>query len=246
MPTIEELINEGWARSPAYIRDFLFRKITDECNFLRPYLPAGGIVADIGGGWGALCMALASQGYRPILVDDYGDSELREHDHRFKMLERLGVETQRKDATKDLIFAPNSLDGVACIAMLEHVHHSPKEWLLRLVESLKPGGVMMIGGPNCAHILKRIRAVLGKTAWTPLETWWSTPVFRGHVREPSAQDYIEMLADLGLKNIKLHARNFEGYKTPSKLKRLTCQIFDYPLRLRAGLCSDIYVLGQKV
>lgn len=245
MPTIHELINEGWANSPAYIRQFLINKATDESTFLRPYLPAGGIVADIGGGWGALCMALAAQGYKPILVDDYGDSAVSASDHRYEMLRRLGVEVQKKDATQEAAFAPNSLDGVTCIAMLEHMHHSPKPWLLKLVEALKPGGVMMIGGPNCAHILKRIRAVLGKTAWTPLDSWWRPLEFRGHVREPNAQEYITMLQDLGLQKIILHARNNEGYHAASKLKRLTCQIFDYPLRLRPNLCSDIYALGVK-
>lgn len=245
MPTIHELITEGWANSPEYIRQFFIHKVTDESAFLRPYLPAGATIADIGGGWGALCMALAAQGYKPVLVDDYGDSQVSANDHRYKILRRLGVEAQKKDATQEAIFAPNSLDGVTCIAMLEHMHHSPKPWLIKLVEALKPGGVMMIGGPNCSHILKRIRAVLGKTAWTPLNTWWNSPQFRGHVREPNAQDYHTMLQDLGLRNIVLHARNFEGYQAASKLKRLTCQLFDYPLRLRPNLCSDIYALGVK-
>ena len=246
MNEIRQLIEKGWVNYPAHIRSAVSERATFESALVSKSVRAGGTVADIGGGWGALCFALSARGYKTILVDDYSDAELDPKDPRWALHRQVGIEVRRRDVSRELIFERHSLDAITCIAVLEHMHHSPKAWLLQAVEALRPGGIVMIGGPNCVHILKRVRAVLGLTSWSPFSEWWDKPEFRSHVREPSARDYLQMLHDLGLRDAEIFGRNFEGRYSPSRLKRVGSVVFDYPMRVRPGLCSDLYAIGRKV
>jgi 2-polyprenyl-3-methyl-5-hydroxy-6-metoxy-1,4-benzoquinol methylase len=237
-------VQRGWRDYPAHVRDSIFNRISFESALIRKHVTAGGVVADLGAGWGALCMALACQGHRPILIDDHSDGGYVDCDPRCDLIHELGIDVRRQCVT-EVEFEPESLGGACCIAVLEHVHGSPREWLSGVVDALKPGGMLLLGGPNCCHILKRVRAVMGRTAWSDFDLWWDKLNFRGHVREPSAADYRRMITKLGLRPAGIYGRNFEGLMADSAGKRFACATFDGLLRMRPGLCSEIYVVGLK-
>ena len=76
-----------------------------------------------------------------------------------------------------------------------------------------------------------------------MDQWYEQPVFRGHVREPSVRDLHYIARDIGLTRVQIHGANFAGMAKP-KL-RLATAILDPLLKLRPGLCSEIYLTGHK-
>jgi hypothetical protein len=86
---------------------------------------------------------------------------------------------------------------------------------------------------------------LGIGEWTSMRDWYETETFRGHVREPSVNNLKYIACDMGLTQVKILGRNWQGYLSQKPLIRLAARILDYPLRLRPSLCSNLYMTGRK-
>ena len=128
---------------------------------------------------------------------------------------------------------------------MEHWHHSPKALFARMMVQLKPGGLVVIGVPNCVNLRKRITVPLGHGKWTAMEDWYERPVFRSHVREPDTKDLRYIARHLGLVDMAVLGRNWSGYRKPSRLFRAAARAADGLLRLAPALCADIYLIGRK-
>jgi SAM-dependent methyltransferase len=213
-------------------------------KLLRQYVRSGTVV-DIGGGWGTFNCALALQGYRSILVDDFLDRGfLNANDPRLSMAEKYGVIRQSRDVVRDgLEFAPGSVDAFTCLDSMEHWHSSPKKLFHQVAGALRPRGVFILAGPNCVNLRKRISTLLGTAQWTSMAEWYEQASFRSHVREPNVRDLKYIANDLGMKTTRIVGRNFAGYAKPSS--RLVTSLLDPFLRLRPTLCSDICLVAQK-
>ena len=77
-----------------------------------------------------------------------------------------------------------------------------------------------------------------------MDEWYEQPVFGGHVREPDVDDLRYIARDLGLTAVRVHGRNYLG-RGHGGAKGALAQLADPFLRSRPGLCSDIYLVGQK-
>ena len=250
--TLEEAIRKALSLYPAGegLRDVApseVRRWQFQMGLIASYTPPGGKVMDVGGGIGAFSPALALYGYRTTLVDDFGDdinscfptSEVGVH-------RRVGVEVVSVDASSDKFQPePGSFDAITCVDSIEHWHRSPKASLHKMVAALKPGGLLMIGMPNCVNLRKRITVPLGRGKWSPMEHWYETPVFRSHVREPDVEDMLYIARDLGLENAKVIGRNWAGMAAGSPLARAVARLIDPVLRLKPSLCSDLYLVGTR-
>jgi hypothetical protein len=85
---------------------------------------------------------------------------------------------------------------VMALNVLEHLHESPREPLLRLIASLKDDGYLFITVPNAVNIRKRIDVARGRSNYPPFDEFYkATGIWRGHVREYSRGD-LERLAAL--------------------------------------------------
>jgi SAM-dependent methyltransferase len=207
-------------------------------------------VVDIGGGLGLFSAGAAALGARSILVDD--NAIWREPDWRERfpavaqIWERHRVEVVERDVIADgLGDAVDRFDAVTNFHFMEHVHASPKALFHDAFSRLTPGGVFAVAGPNAANLRKRLAAILGKTAWSPIAQWYEEPVFRGHVREPSVDDLEYIAHDLGMRDTTVVGRNFLGLASPHGSRRAAARALDYPLRLFPSLCSDLYLVGRK-
>jgi SAM-dependent methyltransferase len=139
----------------------------------------------------------------------------------------------------------DSIDVFTSFDSMEHWHASPKALFRQCRRALRPGGLFLLGAPNCVNLRKRISVPLGRGKWTSMNDWYESPVFRGHVREPDIEDLRYIGRDIELTNVQILGRNWQGYSHASRLLRTLTPIFDGPLRLFPGLCSDIYLLGNK-
>jgi 2-polyprenyl-3-methyl-5-hydroxy-6-metoxy-1,4-benzoquinol methylase len=203
----------------------------------------GARICDIGGGVGLFAPGCAALGYETTLVDDFGD----EVNHRngqdvFKPHARLGVKILSSDVIAEPpAFAENSFDVITTFDSMEHWHHSPRRLFHMLKNALAPGGILIIGVPNCNNLRKRITTLLGRGHWSAIKDWYEPDVFRAHVREPSVSDLRYICTDLDMDILVITGRNWLGRVSYPLLTKLT----DPFLRVRAGLCSDLYVVAAK-
>jgi SAM-dependent methyltransferase len=183
---------------------------------------------------------------RAIVIDDFRDAGFFKHDDpRHQMDSYYGFIRINRDIVKDGIdFKPESIDVFTCFDSMEHWHASPKQLFHQCMKALRPGGLFILGVPNCVNLRKRITIPLGRGKWSSMEDWYESPTFRGHVREPDIDDLRYLASDLKLLNVRMIGRNWQGYAGHVAIATLT-RLLDLPLRMFPALCSDIYLLGSK-
>ena len=182
-----------------------------------------------------------------ILVDDFRDPvNLRLGSSVLDLHRAYGVEIIQADVIDQLPDLPQeSLDAATCFDSIEHWHGSPKRLFHNCIRALRPGGMFLLGAPNCVNLRKRLTVPLGIEKWTSMQDWYEQPVFRGHVREPDVADLLYIARDLDLVSVKIIGRNWAGYASAWKAFRLATWLADRALRWRPSLCSNIYLSGIK-
>lgn len=181
-----------------------------------------------------------------LLVDDFGDAVNCDlGDLVFVVHRKHGVRILGRNViTEGLADLSEQFDVVTTFDSMEHWHHSPKKlfWQVRN-QLLKPGGRFVLGVPNCVNLRKRITVPLGFGKWSSMEDWYESPEFRGHVREPDIADLRYIAHDLGLTDVQVFGRNWQGYASSSELVKLTTRLVDRPLQMFPSLCASIYMTG---
>ncbi len=220
-------------------------------------------LCDIGSGVGLFPAACAQAGMRVTMMDDFAPPYASEATARavpdapdavnFDRVEEalalhrsLGTRVERKDPlVEGFGFAAGSLDVVTCFDSMEHWHRSPKRLFASVREALVPGGLFVLGVPNCVNLRKRVTVPLGRGKWTAMEHWYEPEFFRGHVREPDVDDLHYIARDMALCDVEILGRNWAGTLSPNPWMRRVARLLDRPLRLRPSLCSDLYLVARK-
>jgi 2-polyprenyl-3-methyl-5-hydroxy-6-metoxy-1,4-benzoquinol methylase len=206
-------------------------------------------ICDLGGGIGLFSVGCAAIGMkRVVLVDDFSDEvNLRVGDSVLDLHRKYGVEVVSRDVVAEGIAGAveGEFDVITTFDSMEHWHHSPKRLFHQVVERLSGGGTFVVGVPNCVNLRKRITVPFGHGKWSGIEEWYDVESFRGHVREPDVADLRYIAHDMGLVDVRVLGRNWLGYYSGNPAIRLATRIFDRPMRLKASLCSDIYMIGRK-
>jgi SAM-dependent methyltransferase len=238
-------------RFPAEIRSgqlMQVARLAFEVSLVADRVPKGGRVCDIGGGWGSFALGCAALGYRTTLVDDFLDQGFAEGTSAAMraLYAEYGLEVVARDVVRQgLDFAEGSLDAVTLFDTIEHWHGSPKRALHDAVRALRPGGLMVIATPNCVNLRKRLTVPFGRGKWSSFSDWYEPSVFRGHVREPDVDDLRVIAGDLGLRDVQVIGRNWNGHYSASRLTRALTAAFDPLIRLKPSFCSDLYLIGHS-
>lgn len=244
---MREIYARFWpAEAPHVVEAEILRHAT-QLDLLSARIPAGGCVLDLGGGWGAFAAGCTKLGYCATLIDDRRDPHFdAADDPRRGLPTAYGFTAVEADMLEEpWRFPQESLDAVTSFDSMEHWHHSPKTMFQSAVRSLRPGGWLIIGVPNAANLKKRIEAILGTTEWSALDVWYEAPRFRGHVREPTVRDLMDIAGRLGLESPRVLGFNWLGRCHESLTVARSTPWIDPLLRLRPGLCSDICLLARK-
>ena len=206
-----------------------------------------GSLCDIGGGIGLFPIGCAALGMKVTLIDDFGDKINKEfgsgifdvHDmYRIRVIAKNVIED-------DLDFPKMYFDSITSFDSMEHWHHSPKGLFHRILSWLKPGGLFVLGVPNCVNLRKRVSVPFGVGKWSQMEEWYESDVFRGHVREPDVDDLEYIAMDMNLTKHRIVGRNWLGYNSRVGIVKRLVPYVDHVLRLRPSLCSDIYLVGKS-
>ncbi len=207
--------------------------------------PDGLTICDLGGGIGLFSPGCAALGMKSILVDDFADPVNKLHvPESLRPHRELGVVSISRDIIAEGLPQLGPIDILTSFDSLEHWHHSPKRVLHQAVSMMSPEGRIVIGVPNSNNARKRISTLLGRNKWSGMEEWYESDIFRGHVREPDVADLIHIGKDLGLRDIHIVGRNWQGRHSANPLVRNVARLSDNLLRLRPTLCSDIYLVGR--
>jgi SAM-dependent methyltransferase len=206
-----------------------------------------GRIADVGGGVGLFSVGCAALGMDSWLVDDFGDEINRQQgDGPLAVHRKHGVHVVKRNVVAEgLDFEPESFDVITSFDSMEHWHQSPKALFAQIRRLLKPGGLFVLGVPNCVSLRKRISVPLGVGKWSDMKYWYEEPFFRGHVREPDVDDLHYIARDMKLENVRITGRNWLGYYSRFGLVRALTPAADLPLRWFPSLCSDIYLVANK-
>ena len=182
-------------------------------------------ICDVGGSINPFAVACAALGMKSTLIDKFDLN----YEHVLNSVHRVyGVEVIECDVvTEPLRLPAGSLDVATSFDSIEHWHGSPKPTLHALRSAMKPGGLFLIGVPNCVNMRKRITVPFGYGKWCSTEDWYEAPVFRSHVHEPDVDDLRYIAKDLGLKDVTIFGRNWLGHGNPNKFVRAATRIFDF-------------------
>lgn len=205
----------------------------------------GRVHVDVGSGFSPLAALLRLAGAAEAhMVDrfDYPVDLLHgaEPSRLRRSIEQLGVQTHALDvAEQALPFADASVDSVTCLAVVEHLHHSPAHMITEIRRVLRPGGIFVCSAPNAVNIRKRFSVLLGRTNLPSMRDFFEAPRWYGHVHEPTVSELRWLLEHCGFRAVRTFGRNFIGAGNYGILARG----LDPILRMRPGLCSDLYAIG---
>lgn len=159
-------------------------------EFLRPYLPDSGVVAEIGCGSGRLLARIGQERPVELVAIDYAPASLDLVSATAKV---FGVKVRTILADANATGLPDeSFDFILSGGLLEHFD-DPKRILAEMMRLLKPGGALYAGVvPRKLFSLHR-----------PLHRWLGPQVYR---TKYGAQHYKQSLKELGFVDVRVESR----------------------------------------
>lgn len=185
------------------------------------HLKPGARILDFGCGPGDKTAILQELGYECSACDDLQEDWHKKPGQRDSILEFLkasGLNFHQLNGA-GLPFEKGQFDMVMLHDVMEHLHDSPRELLIDLLELTTPDGILFITVPNQVNIKKRIKVLRGQTNLTNYATFfWSETPWRGHVREYVRDDLVKLSDFLGLDIIELRSVDHMLQKIPAKAR----------------------------
>lgn len=94
---------------------------------------------------------------------------------------------------------PQDYDVITSFETFEHLWHSPKPIMKKVVAALRKGGAFILSVPNIARLGNRVKALVGRSMLPSFSTYYDKGnPFTGHRREMTSQEVDWMLRTEGL------------------------------------------------
>lgn len=216
---------------PDYMQrgDEAYREIATTISRL---VPPGAKVLDLGAGACDKTAVLSLMGFDASACDDLRDPWHLAEGNRGRILafaREVGIDFRLSEGP-DLPFERETFDVAMALNVLEHLHESPRNLLHRLLELVRPGGLLLVTVPNAVNVRKRIAVLRGRTNLPPFDDffWGSTP-WRGHVREYVKDDLVRLVRHMGLQTVELRSYDHMLWKLPAATRptyRALCAVFE--------------------
>lgn len=175
-----------------------------ELALLDAILPEGGAVLDVGGGVGVnlACLARLRPDVRGTLVDRFAEyregNRMGPAERALELVRARGVEVRALDFWPEarLPFEDGAFDAATLLDVVEHLPGSPVPLLGEIRRVLKPGGRLVLSGPNAAKLTSRLKLLAGRHPHIPFDSWVDGPYF-SHFREYTPPEYAALLERAG-------------------------------------------------
>ncbi|HSG48909.1 MAG TPA: methyltransferase domain-containing protein, partial [Longimicrobiales bacterium] len=114
------------------------------------------------------------------------------------LLRERGVEVHALDFWPEsrLPFPDHAFDVATLLDVVEHLPGSPLPLLSEIRRVLRPGGHLVLAGPNAAKLTSRLRLLAGTHPHIPFDAWVEGPYY-SHYREYTPSEYGALLARAG-------------------------------------------------
>lgn len=187
---------------PAYFTDDLMPWKTVGM-VVQKYLASGARLYDFGAGACDKTAVASLLGCQCTAVDDLDDDWYKRGDNISKIesfAQSMSINFSRAFIVPD----QGTYDMVMLNDVLEHIHDSPRDLLLTLVDGLKDGGLLFVTVPNLANIRKRIALMRGRSNLADFDLYyWYQGRWRGPQREYVRRDLISLCDNLELERLEL-------------------------------------------
>lgn len=201
------VVTEEAASAPPshYLRDHRHEYVRTVRDIVRTRPPGKGDVKvlEIGAFFGAVCMALASLGYKVTAADIPEYIELPEQVERYA---RHGIATKgvRLENFR-LPFEDESFDVLVLCEVLEHLNFNPLPLIKEINRVLKPGGLFYLSLPNFARAKNRLLMLQGKAPGVSVDEFYvqldpsQAMIANGHWREYTMAEVKGLLEPMGFR-----------------------------------------------
>ncbi|MGP9821753.1 class I SAM-dependent methyltransferase [Salinarimonas sp. NSM] len=187
----------------------------------------GGRACDVGGGVSIYPLVARLMGTEVTVVDALrgwaGDVR-----PRMEALSRAGLRFVEADV-ETMRLPEAEYDAVVAFETIEHLPHSPRPVLEKMVAALVPGGRLCISVPNIARLDMRLRLLGGRSPHESVVHFYreGSP-FWGHHREYTIDELRWIAGELGLVAISGFGVNvtYESRKRKNPLQRLLLRLDD--------------------
>lgn len=179
-------------------------------------------VLDVGGFLAAFPLTLRRLGLEVAIAerfDYYGTAIDAIADHiRANGIEVIDMDFA--DPAPGIAAVADRFDGVSCMAVAEHLAHSPRPLIENIRAALRPGGTFVFEVPNLAFWPKRFAFLTrGETVLAPIsEVYHSAVPFTGHHREYTFADARYVVREGGFEIVAETGFNY-GFDTGSVFNR---------------------------
>ena len=232
-----------------YLDEACYHEMYSIFRELKRYIPVfkGNRLLDIGSGPMDKTGIMQALGFRCSAVDDLHDPWHLRGDNITQIMtyaSSVGIDFYHQSEGDHMIpFEVGSFDVVCALAVIEHLHESPREFLNTMGRYLKTGGILLVVMPNSVNLRKRLSVLVGRTNYPPIdELYFSTNTYRGHVREYTLRETVYILKQSGFS--VMHSTTFENL-AHSKLKFPLREIYLALGCLIKTLRSGILVIARK-
>ncbi len=164
----------------------------------------GGSVLEIGSLFGQFGATLQRLGYDVTVVDRYR-SQNGAFDGYVRYLRDAGVTVveARRDNEAELTAALGKFDAVISMAVIEHIPHTPREFLKMLASHVRPGGWLALDTPNITRYWNRRNLSAGLSIHQDLKVQFTCDIpYEGHHREYTPAELAWMLEQTGCDDIR--------------------------------------------
>ena len=205
--------NVGWRSGNFDPKQYLLRSETRYLRALNLLRSAGGkSVLDVGGFLAVFPLTLRRLGFSVSIAEKFGyyDHAL---DRVADCLKANGIEVLDIDFTEpgnSVAAITSRFDAVTCMAVAEHLAHTPRHLLENIRTVLEPGGALVFEVPNLAFWTMRFAFFFkGATVLSPVdEVYHSAVPYTGHHREYTLADARYVVGQAGFEIVSEETFNY--------------------------------------